>query len=276
MYFATVSNWFTALKLYECGFISFDPEITDVLNEGQEAELIFVGSLVMAGCNEVMLKSLLRDLRKPYQYYADAIYYDWVNQRWYALPDPEEEVVKILPNWIDKLVENGDGQQLKKLNILVREAIARLNYEETESYSNKYIKFAKLGRYEWVKFDYKDFLLRLDLLGLLENSFSLSFSPERSDDCYAIWTFRYDKEEKIVSLDMTERVNSGYGWDTSESLELTFDEEGKFVSGDHYYGFAGEYKNLSCSEDIERSFNKWIDLGGLEKPTSIDIENVFE
>src|SRR2546422_10788685 len=48
-------NMWAALKLYEDGWLSFCPESTPRLDEAQEAELRFVGSLVQAGCDRPML-----------------------------------------------------------------------------------------------------------------------------------------------------------------------------------------------------------------------------
>src|SRR6266704_6701585 len=61
-------NWWAVLKLYEDGWLSFSPEGTPRLDERQEAELRFVGSLVMAGCNRAILASLLSSMPKPYAY----------------------------------------------------------------------------------------------------------------------------------------------------------------------------------------------------------------
>src|SRR5207249_2345485 len=83
-------NWWAALKLYEDGWLSFNPEQTERLDEAQEAELRFVGSLVLAGCDRGMLAALLGGLSKPYAYHSTRLYYDWVARRWRLLPDPGE------------------------------------------------------------------------------------------------------------------------------------------------------------------------------------------
>src|SRR3954471_9021936 len=67
-------NWWAAIKLYEDGWLSFCPEETSRLDEAQEAELRFVGSLVMAGCDRPMLTSLLDGLPKPYTYQGTRLY----------------------------------------------------------------------------------------------------------------------------------------------------------------------------------------------------------
>ena len=61
-------NWWAALKLHEDGWLSFAPANTTRLDEAQEAELRFVGSLVVAGCDRNMLSTLLAGLPKPYAF----------------------------------------------------------------------------------------------------------------------------------------------------------------------------------------------------------------
>ena len=63
-------NWWAALKLHEDGWLSFSPANVPRLGETQEAELRFVGSLVIAGCDRGMLALLLNGLHKPYAYDA--------------------------------------------------------------------------------------------------------------------------------------------------------------------------------------------------------------
>lgn len=83
-------NWSTAIRLYKDGFLSFNPETVGNLHSAQVAELKFLGSLVLAGCNNGMLHHLLRSLHKPYQYQIGFMYYDWTSQQWLSLPQIEE------------------------------------------------------------------------------------------------------------------------------------------------------------------------------------------
>src|SRR6185369_16731173 len=82
-------NWWAAIKLYEDGWLSFSPTNTPKLDEAQEAELRFVGSLVIAGCDRNMLAVLLGALSKPYAYDAKRLYYDWFTRSWRLLPEPQ-------------------------------------------------------------------------------------------------------------------------------------------------------------------------------------------
>jgi len=99
-------NWQSVLWLYEQGFLSFDPREEESLDDAQLAELNFLGSLVVAGCDRGMLERLLRGLKKPYQYKLDRIYYDWSSQQWSILPevgdiDEEDEISQ---DWIDEVI----------------------------------------------------------------------------------------------------------------------------------------------------------------------------
>jgi hypothetical protein len=81
-----------ARKLYEDGLLSFDPESGGALDESREAELIFVGSIVSAGCTRSVLRQLLVGLHKPYCYDVRRIFFAWSTHEWRLLPgedDPE-------------------------------------------------------------------------------------------------------------------------------------------------------------------------------------------
>ena len=83
-------SWFKAMRLYKNGFLSFNPETVGDLDNAQVAELEFLGSLVVAGCDKRMIEHLVRYLKKPYQYRIDLMYYDWLSQQWVLLPEIEE------------------------------------------------------------------------------------------------------------------------------------------------------------------------------------------
>ena len=52
-------NWLSALWLYKQEFLSFNPAIVESLDEAQEAELIFLGSLVIAGCDKLDFRTFM-------------------------------------------------------------------------------------------------------------------------------------------------------------------------------------------------------------------------
>lgn len=119
-------NFWAALKLYEEGWLSFSPETTLHIDEAQEAELRFVGSLVITGCDRSMLARMLAGLPKPYAYDLKRLYYDWDAHRWRALPDPCAHPEAAFTDWIERLVHAGDVGSLTGIGELARDALARV------------------------------------------------------------------------------------------------------------------------------------------------------
>jgi len=119
-------NWWAAIKLYDDGWISFPPEGTPRLDESQEAELRFVGALVLAGCDRPMLASLLGGLPKPYAYQGSRLYYDWPARNWRLLPEPKANPEAAFTEWLDTLVEKGDIGSLSGILELTHDALGRL------------------------------------------------------------------------------------------------------------------------------------------------------
>jgi hypothetical protein len=117
-------NWWAALKLHEEGWLSFSPERTARLDERQEAELRFVGSLVLAGCDRTMLANLLAGLPKPYAYHSSRLYYDWAARHWRLLPDPRADREAHFADWLDALVENQDIGSLTGIVELAHDALS--------------------------------------------------------------------------------------------------------------------------------------------------------
>lgn len=121
-------KWWVTLKLHADGWLSFDPEKASALNEPQEHELRFVGSLVTGGCDDAMLARLLAGLEKPYCYRPDSVYYDWASQSWRPLPTPPEEPDpdQVLDDWLSALAEDDDLATLQDIQERVAATIAAL------------------------------------------------------------------------------------------------------------------------------------------------------
>lgn len=131
-------NWWAALKLWDNGWLSFDPDNTPALDEAQEQELRFVGSLVARGCDPAMLRRLLHGLTKPYSYRSDRMYYDWASGSWRLLPGADPE--SICSAWIDELKEQGDRETLSDLAWKIKRALKDIgppDETESESHSEK-------------------------------------------------------------------------------------------------------------------------------------------
>jgi hypothetical protein len=129
-------NWWAVIKLYEDGWLSFCPEETPRLDEAREAELRFVGSLVVGGCDRPMLAALLEGLMKPYAYRANRLYYDWTARRWRLLPDPNPHAEAVFTDWLDRLVMNGDVSSLTGILELAHDALGRVHGQGDQATSN--------------------------------------------------------------------------------------------------------------------------------------------
>ena len=129
-------NWWAALKLHEDGWLSFSPANVLRLDEAQEAELRFIGSLVIAGCDRGMLAILLSGLARPYSYDAARLYYDWAARRWRLLPDPHAHPEAIFSDWLEKLVEKGDVNSLSGILELGHDGLSRVRVEVSPAKSD--------------------------------------------------------------------------------------------------------------------------------------------
>jgi hypothetical protein len=119
-------NWWAALKLSEDGWLSFAPDATARLDETQETELRFVGSLVVAGCDRNMLSTLLAGLPKPYAFPVNKLYFHWTARQWRILPDPVMNPEAAFTEWLESLVERGDISSLRGILELTQDALARM------------------------------------------------------------------------------------------------------------------------------------------------------
>jgi hypothetical protein len=119
-------NWWAALKLHQDGWLSFPPDRTPQLDEAQETELRFIGSLVIAGCDNNMLALLLGDLPKPYSYDPRRLYFDWAARRWRVLPEANANPEALFADWLEALVEINDVGTLAGIDELAHDALARV------------------------------------------------------------------------------------------------------------------------------------------------------
>lgn len=115
-------NWLAALRLHEAGWLSFDPKTVPHLTASQEAELHFMGTLVGAGCDEMMLPRLLSGLRKPYAYSIDIMYYSWQERSWKVLLTDTDSRERF-NSWVDALEESAELEKLENLRERVERAI---------------------------------------------------------------------------------------------------------------------------------------------------------
>lgn len=118
--------WQAALRLQEEGWLSFSLESTTQLDEAQEAELRFVATLSLAGCDRNALGLLLAALPRPYAYDLKRLYFDWSARRWRALPDPRLHPEAAFTDWLDHLVQSRDVASLVGIVELAQDALSRV------------------------------------------------------------------------------------------------------------------------------------------------------
>lgn len=134
-------NWITALRLYDKGWLSFDPETIAELKEPEEAELRFIGALVAWGFDESQMEILLDGLRKPYRYRIERIYFDWLAREWRLLPLPPENIsIDDVQEFIESLDQEEDVHVLLSLYQQVSEA---LGIKQKRTIKNKSSKVSK-------------------------------------------------------------------------------------------------------------------------------------
>jgi hypothetical protein len=118
--------WQAALRLQEEGWFSFSLESTSQLDEAQEAELRFIATLALAGCDRNSLGLLLAALPRPYAYDLKRIYFDWSTRRWRALPDPRLHPETAFTDWLDQLAQARDVASLVGIVELAQDALSRV------------------------------------------------------------------------------------------------------------------------------------------------------
>jgi len=126
-------NWWAAAKLHEDGWLSFYPPTTPRLDEAQEAELRFVGLLVVAGCDHGMLPRLLGSLEKPYAYDIKRLYFEWTSRRWRLLPEPLAHPEDRFTEWLEELVQSRDVNSLTGVIELGHDALSRVRAEKSQA-----------------------------------------------------------------------------------------------------------------------------------------------
>ena len=121
-------NWWAAIKLHADGWLSFNPENAHALNETQEQELRFVGSLVTGGCDPHLMAGLLNGLERPFCYDGRRIYYDWAERRWRLLPtpSPDPNPESVFGEWLEVLKSDGDFARLEEIKSEVDQVLKSL------------------------------------------------------------------------------------------------------------------------------------------------------
>ena len=92
-------------RLYEAGVLATDPAGDSPLESGGEAEMRFLATLVAAGLDLPMIRSLVADLEPPYELEIRSMVYDFSSRTWLSHRDPEVDEL------IDLAVEQASAKE---------------------------------------------------------------------------------------------------------------------------------------------------------------------
>ena len=99
-------------RLHDRGWLSFEPALGDALLPSQRAEMVFLGSLSKAGCDDIVLERLLAGLERPYCYNVNAMYYDWAAERWETRGE-DGDWEDVLASLLEEAIEDGDPDTIR-------------------------------------------------------------------------------------------------------------------------------------------------------------------
>ena len=141
-------NWWAAKKIFDDKWLSFDPENTPIANEGTEAEFTFLGTLVAAGADPLLLDRLLNGLERPYQYDIRSSYYDWKAQCWNELP-VQRNPYGVVAELISNCLEESDTHTLLGIRESVQDALGQLGISDDDHDENTDEETGEPTRYEF-------------------------------------------------------------------------------------------------------------------------------
>jgi hypothetical protein len=108
-------NFHQAMLLHQKGLLTWMPDFNLGVSTLQFAELRFLFSLLFkSGIPEDLLKTMLSQLKKPYYYSFDCIYWDFTNARWRYFPEQNE--IQQLPNPEAQSEDFPEEYQLRKID----------------------------------------------------------------------------------------------------------------------------------------------------------------
>jgi hypothetical protein len=124
---ATGINFHQAMLLYQKGLLTWIPDYNLDVSTLQFAELHFLFSLLFkSGLPEDLMKTMLSQLKKPYYYSFDCIYWDFASARWKYIP--QQNKVEQLPNPAAMF------EDLPEKNIVVEKDRNNTLYSDYETY----------------------------------------------------------------------------------------------------------------------------------------------
>lgn len=125
-------DFYLAELLYQEKLLSWKPNFKKDITKTQFAELDFLYTLRFRnGLSETLVKQMLSQLKKPYKYTHDCIYWDFKLRKWRYYEKPEE--IHILPNPEALSEDNMLSQSSEKeidLQTFTKEQRYRVEYSE--------------------------------------------------------------------------------------------------------------------------------------------------
>ena len=154
-------NFHQAMLLHQKGLLTWSPDLNGTFKSLQVAELQFVFSLFFkSAIPEDLMKTMLSQLKKPYYYSFDCIYWDFGSSRWkyfvqqnkiVQLENPDalnEDNNSINSNNINKPLEKYDTTQVYKVEITNSNAPTFILKPKGQTDWNKTLKNGDLVRFE--------------------------------------------------------------------------------------------------------------------------------
>lgn len=148
-----------AMLLFQKGMLTWIPDFNTSVNTRQYAELRFLFALYFkSGIPEDLLKTMLSQLKKPYYYSFDCIYWDFASARWRyvvkqnkieQLPNKEARFEDSIDNKIDEDQEKEmfESRKLYRVNQIPMNDISgtKFQLEKLESNTEKDIRILRDG-----------------------------------------------------------------------------------------------------------------------------------
>ncbi len=119
-------NWAMAEELFKHKFLIHQPVVDEFPSNEAQEELIFIGSMIAAGCTLEVLSFATKSLKRPYSYKHRDVFFDWTCGQWVDKSkqgDPWEIAIA----HINDLSESKDIDSLITLKKYAEEAIESLS-----------------------------------------------------------------------------------------------------------------------------------------------------
>jgi len=239
-------DWWTVRKLYDDGWLSFDPDTTPIDRDSMAAELHFLGSLVAAGCDARMLKRMLEGLERPYRYDTGRMFYDWHGRQWVDFADEQHDCTAAKCTLVEELVSL-TGKFAKPICQRITRRVIRELQQMTENLTS--------GEDSGLRNIWDEICVQVQ--------FQESAFWELYDEMvFAIVAEHVEKlpahERDALWLETPEAFD--WLWEdeaSREEMPVLSDDIEKYLVRDHIYTAAADWSNARIRADRERTYDIW-------------------